>query len=135
MLAAHLGQEAIAAHPGAPVLRLTVDRDLQASLETLAAERARSLGPKLSVAMVVADHLTGDILASVGSPGLFEDDRDGHVDMTRAIRSPGSTLKPFIYGLAFEAGPRPSGEPDRGPADRLPRLRADAISTASTAVR
>jgi penicillin-binding protein 1C len=53
---------------------------------------------------VVADHLTGDILASVGSAGLFDDERDGHVDMTRAVRSPGSTLKPFIYGLAFEAG-------------------------------
>jgi penicillin-binding protein 1C len=104
MLAAHLGQQAIAVRPGAPVLRLTVDRDLQASLEALAAERARTLGPKLSVAMVVADHLTGDILASVGSAGLFDDERDGHVDMTRAVRSPGSTLKPFIYGLAFEAG-------------------------------
>ena len=68
--------------------------------------------------------LTGAILASVGSAGLFEDERDGYVDMTRGVRSPGSTLKPLIYGLAFEAGPRPSGEPDRGPADRLRRLRA-----------
>jgi penicillin-binding protein 1C len=48
--------------------------------------------------------MSGAILASVGSAGLFDDARDGHVDMTRAIRSPGSTLKPLIYGLAFEAG-------------------------------
>jgi penicillin-binding protein 1C len=104
MLAAHLGQQAIAAHPERAVHQLTVSRDLQASLETLAADRARTLGPKLSLAIVVADHLSGAVLASVGSAGLFEDERDGHVDMTRAVRSPGSTLKPFIYGLAFEAG-------------------------------
>jgi penicillin-binding protein 1C len=56
------------------------------------------------MAIVVADHLSGAILASVGSAGLLKDTRAGHVDMTRAVRSPGSTLKPLIYGLAFEAG-------------------------------
>jgi len=104
MLAPHLAEAAIAAKPELSVHRLTIARDLQASLETLAKDRAAGLGPKLSVAIVVADHLTGDILASVGSAGLFEDDRAGHVDMTRALRSPGSTLKPIIYGLAFEDG-------------------------------
>ena len=84
--------------------RLTIDRDLQASLEQLAADRVTGLGPKLSIAILVADEASGDILASVGSAGLFEEERDGHVDMTRAIRSPGSTLKPLIYGLAFEQG-------------------------------
>jgi penicillin-binding protein 1C len=104
MLAAHLASDAEAAHPGEQVHRLTVDRDLQASLEQLAADRANTLGPKLSVAILVADEASGDILASVGSAGLFEDERSGHVDMTDAERSPGSTLKPLIYGLAFEAG-------------------------------
>jgi penicillin-binding protein 1C len=104
MLAAHLGQQAVGAHPELAVHRLTIDRDLQASLERLAADRVSALGPKLSVAIVVADEMSGAILASVGSAGLFDDARDGHIDMTRAIRSPGSTLKPLIYGLAFEAG-------------------------------
>jgi penicillin-binding protein 1C len=104
MLAAHLASEAQAAHPREAVHRLTVARDLQASLEALAADRAHGLGPKLSVAIVVADEVSGEILASVGSAGLFEDGRAGHVDMTTAERSPGSTLKPLIYGLAFEAG-------------------------------
>jgi penicillin-binding protein 1C len=104
MLAPHLGQQAVAAHPERSVHRLTIDRDLQTSLESLAADRVATLGPKLSVALVVADELSGAILASVGSAGLFDDARDGHVDMTRAERSPGSTLKPLIYGLAFEAG-------------------------------
>jgi penicillin-binding protein 1C len=44
------------------------------------------------------------VLARIGSPDYFDDRRAGQVDMTRAVRSPGSTLKPFIYGLAFEDG-------------------------------
>jgi penicillin-binding protein 1C len=62
------------------------------------------LGPKVSVAIVVADQASGNILASVGSAGLFAKESDGFVDMTEAVRSPGSTLKPLIYGLAFELG-------------------------------
>ncbi|MEO8667991.1 MAG: penicillin-binding protein 1C [Bauldia sp.] len=104
MLAAHLGAAAVKAHPELPVHKLTISKYLQNSLEMLAADHARSLGPKVSVAIVVADHLTGEIEASVGSAGLFDTARSGFVDMTTAVRSPGSTLKPFIYGLAFEAG-------------------------------
>ena len=52
----------------------------------------------------MADHRTGEILASVGSAGLLDSTRNGFVDMTLAVRSPGSALKPFIYALAFEAG-------------------------------
>jgi penicillin-binding protein 1C len=102
--AAHLAQEAISRHPNRPVAKLTVNRNLQASLETLAGKRAAALGSNMSAAIIVADHGTGEILASVGSAGLLEDARDGHVDMAKALRSPGSTLKPLIYGLAFEQG-------------------------------
>ncbi len=104
LLAPHLALQAVAAEPDLAVHQLTIDRDLQGSLEQLAADRVVGLGPKLSIAILVADEETGDILASVGSAGLFEEERDGHVDMTRAIRSPGSTLKPLIYGLVFEQG-------------------------------
>jgi penicillin-binding protein 1C len=104
MLAAHTAGRAVAAAPDRAVHRLTIDRDLQASLEALAADRIGTLGARLSMAVVVADHRSGAILAAVGSAGLLEDSRDGYVDMTRAVRSPGSTLKPLIYGLAFEAG-------------------------------
>lgn len=104
MLAAHLAQEAVAAQPQARRIALTVDSRLQAALEKLGTERAARLGPKVSVAIVVADQETGNILASVGSAGLFAQQSDGFVDMTEAVRSPGSTLKPLIYGLAFELG-------------------------------
>ena len=104
MLAPHLAEEAVAANPTAPVDTLTIPRDLQASLEALASDRAGQLGPNLSVAILVADETSGAVLASVGSPGLTDEQRNGYLDMTRAIRSPGSTLKPLIYGLAFEEG-------------------------------
>jgi penicillin-binding protein 1C len=104
MLAAHLTQEAVAAHPNVRRIALTVDSRLQAALETLAGARAAQLGPKVSVAIVVADQATGNIFASVGSAGLFAAQSHGFVDMTEAVRSPGSTLKPLIYGLAFELG-------------------------------
>jgi len=103
-LAAHLSQAAVTARPNAREIQLTVDRKLQGALEKLAASRAGQLGEKLSVAIVVADQQTGDILASVGSAGLFATASDGYLDMTTAVRSPGSTLKPLIYGLAFELG-------------------------------
>jgi penicillin-binding protein 1C len=104
ILAAHLAERALAAHPGQGAIRLTVDRDLQASLEALARDRSATLGDKLSMAILVADHMSGAVLASVGSSGYLDETRGGSIDMTTALRSPGSTLKPLIYGLAFEEG-------------------------------
>jgi len=104
LLAPHATQRARQTHPDLAVQRLTLDADLQARLEALGAERARALGDKLSLALLVADHQSGEVLAAVGSAGLLAADREGFIDMTRAVRSPGSTLKPLIYGLAFEAG-------------------------------
>ncbi len=104
MLAAHMAEQAVRAQPAARSVELTIDRRLQEALEKLAAGRARILDPKVSVAIVAADIGSGDILASVGSANLFASQSAGYVDMTTAIRSPGSTLKPLIYGLAFEQG-------------------------------
>ncbi|HVZ05843.1 MAG TPA: penicillin-binding protein 1C [Hyphomicrobium sp.] len=104
MFAPHLTEEQVAAHPKEHIIRLTLDRNLQANLEKLVAEHAQLIGDKVSAAVIVANHQTGEILAEVGSPGYMDSERQGAVDMTTAIRSPGSTLKPFIYGLAFEAG-------------------------------
>lgn len=101
-LAAHTADLAIHAHPETNSISLTLDARVQQRLEQLAAESASRLGPKQSLAMVLADGKTGEIVASVGSTGHLDTDRAGAIDMSRAVRSPGSTLKPFIYGLAFE---------------------------------
>jgi penicillin-binding protein 1C len=104
ILAPHSADQAIATVKDAPVIRLTLDASLQKVLEALARDRAIALGPNISVAIVAVDNESGDILARVGSPDYFDERRAGQVDMSRAVRSPGSTLKPFIYGLAFEDG-------------------------------
>jgi penicillin-binding protein 1C len=103
-LAPHASDQAVAAAPKQKTHRLTINAVFQKGLEDLARERARALGAGLSVAIVAVDNATGEILARVASSDYFDDRRAGQVDMTDALRSPGSALKPFIYGLAFEDG-------------------------------
>ncbi len=103
-LAPHIAEAEAARAPDKKVHRLTLDRDLQTAFEDLARDHARFLGPKLSAAILAVENQTGEVLAYVGSAGAFDSERLGAVDMVSAVRSPGSALKPFIYGLAFEAG-------------------------------
>lgn len=102
--AAHAADEALRQMPGERRHALTLSRPIQERLEEVAREAAGKLGPRVSVALMMADAATGEILARVGSPGILDHRRAGWIDMTRAVRSPGSTLKPFIYGLAIEEG-------------------------------
>jgi penicillin-binding protein 1C len=104
ILAPHSADQAVANVRDTPVIALTLDSSLQKVLEALARDRALALGPDISIALMAVDNESGDVLARVGSPDYFDERRAGQLDMTRAVRSPGSTLKPFIYGLAFEDG-------------------------------
>jgi penicillin-binding protein 1C len=104
ILAPHSADAAMATVKDTEIIRLTLDSSLQKVLEALARDRAQALGPNVSVGILAVDNASGEVLARVGSPDYFDDRRAGQVDMTRALRSPGSTLKPFIYGLAFEDG-------------------------------
>ncbi|RYD94040.1 MAG: penicillin-binding protein 1C, partial [Sphingomonadales bacterium] len=104
ILAPHATDQMVARLKDKASIRLTLDANLQRSLEVLARDRALALGPDISIGILAVDNATGDILARVGSPDYFDERRAGQVDMTRAVRSPGSTLKPFIYGLAIEDG-------------------------------
>jgi penicillin-binding protein 1C len=104
LLAPHAADQAVSLAPQERILKLTIDGRLQKILERLARDRAHALGPDMSVAMVAIDNATGEILARVASPDYFDERRAGQVDLTLALRSPGSTLKPFIYGLGFEDG-------------------------------
>ena len=102
-LAPHLTDRERQLNPGVGIHRLTLDSGLQGQLAPLVARAAAKVGPRVSGALIVADHRSGEILASVGSAG-YRNARQGYVDMTQALRSPGSTLKPLIYGLAFDQG-------------------------------
>jgi penicillin-binding protein 1C len=103
-LAPHLAEAARRAEPAETRIKVTVRRGVQEGLEIAARDAAAKLGGNLSVALVMADASTGEIVGEVGSAGYLDRSRRGFIDMTKVLRSPGSTLKPFIFGLAFEDG-------------------------------
>lgn len=82
----------------------TLDAGLQRQLEELAQNWKGRLPARSSLAMIVVDHTDMSVRGWVGSVDMNDDSRFGHVDMVNAIRSPGSVLKPFIYGLALDDG-------------------------------
>lgn len=103
-LAAHVAEAALRKAPHETTHRTTLKREIQQALEGVALDAANRLGPKISVALLMVESRTGEIVAKVGSASYFDASRHGWIDQTRILRSPGSTLKPFIYGLAFEEG-------------------------------
>lgn len=82
----------------------TLDAPLQRQLEELALNWKAQLPPRSSMAILVVDHTTMEVRGWVGSADITDQSRFGHVDMVTAIRSPGSVLKPFVYGLALDDG-------------------------------
>ncbi len=103
-LAPHVAEQVVAEALAARSHRLSLDARLQAGLESLARERSLGLAPQVSIAILVVDNETGEVRASVGGVDYFAAERAGALDLTRALRSPGSALKPFIYALAFDNG-------------------------------
>lgn len=97
-LAPHLARQLVG-----PVAATTLDLPLQRAAEEIAAAALRDLPRRASLAILVADLQAREVRALVG--GEFgAASRAGSLDLTRAIRSPGSALKPMLYALAFEAG-------------------------------
>ena len=85
-------------------VRSTLNAELQASIERMLLDRVDALPPKVSMAVLVLDNDSLAILAYAGSADFNDARRAAHVDMTRGVRSPGSTLKPFLYAMALEEG-------------------------------
>ncbi|MBZ4023671.1 penicillin-binding protein 1C [Rhodobacter sp. TJ_12] len=103
-LAPHLTERLSAAAPKGTRIETSIDPQLQRAAEKLARRAVRGQVGQVSVAMVLADHQTGEILAEVGGAAWTDSARAGFVDLSQAPRSPGSTLKPFVYALAFDDG-------------------------------
>ena len=105
-LAPHLARRLMTQFPGQPIIRSTLRRGPQAKAEDLTlnyVRRLRELGITQAAVLVVNNH-THAVEAYVGSSD-FRDAADlGQVDGVRAVRSPGSTLKPLLYGLALDQG-------------------------------
>ncbi|MES2899076.1 MAG: penicillin-binding protein 1C [Pseudomonadota bacterium] len=90
--------------PATAIVRSTIDRDMQVTLERMLADRVSQLPRFVSMAALVMDSQSMEILAYAGSADFKDARRFNHVDMVRGIRSPGSTLKPFLYALALDDG-------------------------------
>ena len=89
-------------HAGEGVVRSSLDATLQRDLEGLARRRAEALDRDTQIAILAVELRTRAVRARIGGVGV--DRAGGYIDMTRAIRSPGSALKPFLYAIAFDEG-------------------------------
>lgn len=94
---------AAASQPGA-LVHTTIDGALQRWLEGRVKSYIRRFPEQTSAALLLVDNRTMAVRAYVGSAEYGNLKRHGYLDMVQAIRSPGSTLKPFIYGLALDEG-------------------------------
>ncbi|HEY4157189.1 MAG TPA: penicillin-binding transpeptidase domain-containing protein, partial [Polyangiaceae bacterium] len=85
-------------------LETTVELPLQREVETLARRAADYLASygASALAAIVVDNASGDVLAYLGSPDFSRAEALGQNDGARALRQPGSTLKPFVYAAAME---------------------------------
>ncbi|MBT0626522.1 peptidoglycan glycosyltransferase PbpC [Pseudomonas fluorescens] len=87
-----------------PLIRTTLDATLQRRLEDLLLGWRARLPEHTSAAILVVEEETMAVRAYLGSVDINDTKRFGHVDMISALRSPGSTLKPFLYGMALDEG-------------------------------
>lgn len=104
LLAPLLAQRLKQSAAGKTRIDTTIDTTAQTNVEALLGDRVRVLPPHVSMAAMVMDNATAEVLAYAGSADFSDKERFSHVDMVRATRSPGSTLKPFLYAFALDEG-------------------------------
>jgi penicillin-binding protein 1C len=98
--APHAAEQLARADPRASVIRSSLDATLQRDLEALARRNALALERDAQIAILAVEIESRAVRARVGGAG--RERAGGFIDMTRAIRSPGSALKPFLYAIAFD---------------------------------
>ena len=99
-----MSRQLINSYTNKPVIQTTLDGELQRELQALLAEEIQRFPEHQSAAILLVDNHERSVKAYLGSADFTDDSRFAHVDMIQATRSPGSTLKPFIYGLAIDQG-------------------------------
>jgi penicillin-binding protein 1C len=100
--APHLARALRDGSPRQTVVRTTIAPLLQRQVEALLRREAAALDPQATLAALVVDNRERQVVAYVGNADFRSGSRRGTIDMTRAVRSPGSALKPFIYAMAFD---------------------------------
>jgi len=89
-----------------PQIHTTISLDIQSKVEKIAAEYIQQFRPYNihNAAVLVVRNSDRSVAAYLGSPDFSDNAHAGQVDGVQAYRSPGSALKPVVYGLAFEKG-------------------------------
>jgi len=100
----HLARRLCFAPQASTVSLCLIRPDLQKRMESLTYEISQSLPKGVNLALLIVHHPSREVVAYVGSGDFLNTERQGQVDFIQAYRSPGSTLKPFIYGLGFDQG-------------------------------
>jgi len=92
--------------PSTPIIHSTIDRSKQEKVENLAYNYIQRIHYRgiTNCAVMVLNNETENVEAYLGSADFSNENDEGQVDGVRAIRSPGSTLKPYLYALAFDRG-------------------------------
>ncbi len=87
-------------------IRSTLDKTIQQKTELIVSNYVQQLKSRNvnNAAVLVVNNKTHEVIAYVGSSDFHDRDNNGQVDGVQALRSPGSTLKPLLYGLCFDAG-------------------------------
>ncbi len=91
---------------GDPIIHTTIEMNKQLKIEKLVKDYSRTLALKniRNAAVIVLDNQTNHIVSYVGSADFHDSLDGGQVNGAAAIRQPGSTLKPLLYGLCIDAG-------------------------------
>jgi len=100
MIAPHLAVRLMLRHRDATRIATTLDANIQAAVDRLAAQEQPYFGEGTSLAIVVVENRTRNVVAYLGGANFWGP--SGQVDLAQRNRSPGSALKPFIYGMAFD---------------------------------
>lgn len=104
MSAALFAQRMHDQQPDARRIATLIDAEMQRAAEQRVADYLARLPPRSSVAVLAVENATLATRVYIGTGAFADPARAGHIDMVRASRSPGSTLKPFLYGLALDDG-------------------------------
>ncbi len=90
--------------PAVRRITTTIDANLQRAAEERVSRYLAHLPQHTSAALLVVDNASHAARVYLGTSDFADPDRHGYIDMVQAPRSPGSTLKPFLYGLALDDG-------------------------------
>src|SRR3984893_5495160 len=100
--ALHLARALRDEDPAAATHRTAIEPLLQQRVEALLQREVVALDPEASLAAIVVDNRDRRVRSYVGNADFGAVARRGTLDMARAVRSPGSALKPFIYAMGFD---------------------------------